>query len=269
MSGHQGFDYEVNAFKALQPFGISAGTGAAGASSDRPDLEIKLSKDKETKKQGCELKISPTAAGSLVMKYYNGKWDYGDYKGDPEKELLRALGQKYKLLTIMNTKNGGGMKWGGKVPHLQNDAAGKKIVVGAKDKKAAYDRDLKQYGGQNEVHITIPAKAICEYYNTKHCSYINVGTHGFYILNKQDPLGLNKNLNPKIPDFANSAAARIRIRCQYKGGGDYQFVMTMEFSKVTKSPFNLAPVSSSSNVTINKGMWKTAENQMLFEAFKR
>ena len=271
MAAQKGFEYEANAFKVLKEYGISAGSGSAGASSDRPDLEIKLSKDPESKKEGCELKISPTAAGSLVMKYNEGKWSFGEYKGDPEKELLYELGKKYKLLENMNRSGSAGANWRGKVPYLQNDKSGKKIIVGVKDKRAAYEKDIKQFGGQNEVHISIPASAICDYYITKHCSYINVGTHGFYTLNGEDPLKLKKKITSgsSIPDFGQSASARIRVRCQYKGGGDYQFVMTLEFSKVTKSPYNIAPTPSSSSVSIDMNKLKSSSNVPLLEAFRK
>jgi hypothetical protein len=271
MAAQKGFIYETNAYKALKSYGISAGTGAAGASSDRPDLEIKLSKDPDNKSEGCELKISPTAAGSLVMKYTDGKWGFGEYSDDPEKKLLYELGKKYKLLENMNRSGSAGSNWRGKVPHLQNDNRGKKILVGAKDKRVAYEKDIKQFGGQNEVHIDIPASAICDYYNTKYCSYINVGTHGFYTLNGKDPLKLNIKITrgSSIPDFGQSASARIRVRCQYKGGGDYQFVMTLEFSNVSKSPYNLAPTSTATSVNIDKKKLESAENIPLLEAFRK
>ena len=54
-----------------------------------------------------------------------------------------------------------------------------------------------------------------------------------------------------IPDFNRSADCMIRVRCQYKGGGDYQFVMTLQFSKVTKSPYNIAPLKKGSSSTID------------------
>ena len=49
MSKRRGFDYEVNAYKALQEYDISFGASPAGAASDRPDLEIK--KDKNIQRQ--------------------------------------------------------------------------------------------------------------------------------------------------------------------------------------------------------------------------
>lgn len=247
----KGFEYEENAYKALQEHKISTG-GTAGASSDKPDLTI--TKNKKT--TGVELKISPTAAGSLVMKYVNGKWDYGEYEGHVEKEFLRAIGEKANLLREMNTRGEAGKNWRGKVPCLQNLADGSKKIVGAKDGEDAYKKDIKKFGADNEVHIEIPASVICEYYSKKKCSYINIGSHGLFTLNGKDDLGLNKVLKknglPEIPNFAKSADAMIRVRCQAKGGGTYQFVMTLQFSKVKKSPYNLAPLKSGSSSDIDK-----------------
>ena len=78
MSKRRGFDYEVNAYRALKEYDISFGASPAGAASDRPDLEIKKGK-KNLKTTGVELKLSPTAAGSLVLKYYGGKWSVDDH----------------------------------------------------------------------------------------------------------------------------------------------------------------------------------------------
>lgn len=248
----EGFAYEANAYGALQEYKISTG-GIAGASHDKPDLTVKRGK----KTSGVELKISPTAAGSLVLKFHNGKWDYGEYKNDIEKKFIRDMAEKKNLMKEMNTSGAAGTNWRGKIPHLQNDASGKKVLVPTKiDKQKAYRADLKKFGADNEVHIDIPAKMICDYYIAKKCSYFNVGSHGFYTLNGKDELGLNatlkKNKLPEIPDFAQNAKAKIRVRCQYKGGGDYQFVVTMQFSGVTKSPYNIAPLSKGSKSNIDK-----------------
>lgn len=247
----EGFLYEQKAYAALEKYNISTG-GTAGASHDKPDLTIQ----KKGKKTGCELKNSPTAAGSLVMKYYKGKWSFGEYKGDPEKEFMYALASKVNLLKEMNTSGSKGAKWRGKKPALQNDASGKKIFApGFSNKKKAYEYDIKQFGGDNEVHIDVGGKAVSDYYNKKKCYYINIGTHGFFLLNDSDPLGLNSKLTnsgySKIPNFSNSASCKIRVRCQYKGGGDYQFVMTLQFYSVDKSPYNIAPLKAGSKSDID------------------
>lgn len=249
----KGFEYEENAYNALQKYDISTG-GVAKALHDKPDLTIK----RKNKTTGVELKNSPTAAGSLVMKYYEGKWDYGDYEGAIEKKFLHDMAEEKNLLTEMNIRGIAGSRWRGKIPHLQNDDRGKKIIVPPKlDKRKAYEQDIKKFGGQNEVHIAISAKMICDYYIAKKCSYINVGTHGFFTLNGKDSLELNeilfKNKLKEIPDFAEAATSMIRVRCQPKrsGGGDYQFAMTMQFSILVRSPYNIAPLMKGSTSSID------------------
>ena len=79
-----------------------------------------------------------------------------------------------------------------------------------------------------------------EYYNKKDTYYVNVGTHGFYLMGTSNPLKLKD-----VPRFGNSAKAIYRIRVQYKGSDNYQFTFEMQFSipAVKKSPFNIAPVN--------------------------
>lgn len=248
----EGFLYEEHAYKALEKYGISTG-GTAGASHDKPDLTIQ---NASKKKIGCELKNSPTAAGSLVLKYVNGKWAFGDTDGEVEKEFLKSLGESAKLLQKMTTQ------WKGKIPMLQNDASGKKkLRIGSwsdiKDKERAYNHDIAMFGAENEVHIDVGAKAVCDYYLKKKCSYINVGTHGFFTLNGTDTLGLNTKLkklkHQEIPNFANSATCKIRVRVQLKSSSkkDYQFVMTLQFGGVKKSPYNIAPLRAGSKSDID------------------
>lgn len=268
----EGFLYEENAYAALQKYDISTG-GTAGASHDKPDLTIQAKGKKPT---GCELKNSPTAAGSLVMKYYNGKWDFGDYAGEVEKEMLVAIAKKANLLREMNTSGTAGTEWRKSEPILQNDRAGKKkLLVGdiskLKDRQRAYKKDISNFGGKKEIHIDVGSKAVCDYYITKKCSYINVGTHGFFTLNGQDDLGLNKKLKElgleEIPDFAVNSKTIIRMRCQLKSTSQtqYQFSLTLQFSGVKKSPYNIAPLKAGTKSTIDVAKLK---KDSLLLAFK-
>jgi len=247
-----GFAYEEKAYAALNVYGISTG-GTAGASADKPDLTIK---NRAGVSSGCELKNSPTSAGSLVMKYFEGKWGFGNIKDDPEKAFMVALADSANLLREMNTSGAAGKNWRGKVPVLQNNAAGGRILTsGFTDKRKAYKRDLELFGSANEVHLEVGGKAVSDYYNTKKCHYINVGTHGFYLLGPKDPLKLNAALKKQgqaaVPDFATHANCKIRVRCQYKGSGDYQFAMTLEFYGVKRSPHNIAPLKAGSKSDID------------------
>jgi hypothetical protein len=268
----EGFLYEENAYDALHVYGISTG-GTAGASHDKPDLTIQ---GKGKKTTGCELKNSPTAAGSLVMKYYNGKWDFGDYAGEPEKEMLVAIAKGVNLLREMNTSGPAGIEWRKSEPILQNDITGKKkLLIGditkLKDRQKAYAVDISNFGGKKEVHIDVGSKAVCDYYITKKCSYINVGTHGFFTLNGQDDLGLNAKLDslglPLIPDFASNSKTIIRIRCQTKSKSQaqYQFSLTLQFSAVKKSPYNIAPIKTGTKSTIDKNKLKSDSILLAFK----
>ena len=102
MATQQGFEYEKNAYKALRtPIihkDISTGE-PAGASHDKPDLTIKV--DKST--SGVELKNQPTAAGSLVLQFTNGKWNFGPTDGNIEKEFLKNVGTKAGVLKTLNS----------------------------------------------------------------------------------------------------------------------------------------------------------------------
>jgi hypothetical protein len=275
-SNQRGFIYERNAYTSLKKYGIVTGSAPAGAVNTIPDIEIQRGKTKT----GCELKLAPTAAGSLVMKYMNGEWSFGETDGDPEKELLKFVGEKYNLLR--NHMNNKSTRWGKSTPILQNDPSNpKNKIVGKQkfsqypvpEKKAFYDSDIRKYGGQNEVKLIVPATFICDYYIAKGCSYLNVGTHGLYTLNNRDDLGLNKQLakakKQLIPDFAISVTAEIRVRCQLKSmsKADYQFVMTLQFKGVRASQYNLAPTMSKDNVAINTKVLTNKENMPLIEAF--
>ena len=259
MIDQRGFEYERNSVRVLSKLNIAT-PDIAGARHDMPDITLK---DRLGKKGGCELKITPTAAGSLVLKYYKGKgWAFGETENNEEKIFLQKLGEKNKVIQFLNSN------W--KNPALINDpVSGKKIFFGETKptdglRREAYARDLKKFGNK---YINVSGNEIASYYNSKNTYYMNVGTHGFYLLNK-DPLNINTKLTkqatvPEVPQFGPNVKSDIRLRVQYKGGGDYQFVMTMDFKGVTKSPYNVAPLPSKASVDVNvkmlKGGWSAAQ----------
>jgi hypothetical protein len=270
-TAQEGYLYEENAYDALQKYKISIG-GTAGASHNKPDLTIQA----RGKKTGCELKNSPTAAGSLVMKYYKDEWSYGDYRGETEKELLVSVADKVHLIKEMNTSGPHGEAWRKSVPVLQNDSRGGKLlsvgdIKNMKDRQMAYATDIANFGGQNELHIDVGSKAVCDYYISKNCSYIDVGTHGFFTLNGKDELGLNKKLKelglPPIPDFGRNSHTIIRMRCHMKNpsSAQYQWSLTLQFSNVKKSPYNIAPIKKGTKSTIDVDALK---NDPILLAFK-
>ena len=229
----QGFTYEVNAAKALKPYDIvPKGFTPAGAGSDIPDLMIKLP-GPGNPPVGCELKISAASAGSLVMKWSaKDGWSIGDPNTkDDEKLFIQDLAKEVGLLKLIKGK------WKS-VPYKYMDAKQKLLPqndLQGMDKREIYKSELNKFP---EIKGTIAATKIEEYYNKKKTYYANVGTAGFYLMGKKNPLGFKK-----VPSFGEKAKAQYRARVQAKGGGNYQFTFEMGFSipRSSYSPYNIAP----------------------------
>jgi hypothetical protein len=240
MAAQQGFEYEKNAAKFLKPMGlVPIGFIPAGAGHDQPDLMLEYKK----KKAGCELKISAASAGSLVLKYdikdKKNPWKFGDVsEDDSEKMFIVNLAKDLKLFDIIKKQ------WK-EVPFKREKDPLWEATAGKMTKRKQYERDLKTFP---DIKSEIPASKIEAYYNKKDTYYVNVGTHGFYLMGTSNPLGL-KN----VPRFGQSARASYRARVQYKGNDNYQFTFEMQFSipSAQKSEFNIAPVNGKT-VTINK-----------------
>ena len=255
----QGFVYEENATKFLKPLGLSDGI-TAGASHTRPDLMLTV----RGKEAGCELKISPTAGGSLVIKAYaNSKphWRFGDIEHDEtEKQFLADLAKSSGTLDEINKR------WETPIYNVSDRTPAWEREMLKIPLRKRYDQDLKTCP---DIKLVLPADAMTKYYNLKHTYYINVGTHGFYLLGNKDPLGLNDRLKaagkPLIPRFEDKCKITARVRCQSKGvtkadaqekskgaigAQGYQFTFTIEFAlpKGT-SDYNIAPINGT-NVNI-------------------
>ena len=261
MAAQQGFEYEKNAINFLKPFGLSDGK-FAGASHDRPDIMLTVRK----KEAGCELKISPTAGGSLVIKAYANStphWRFGDIDYDEtEKKFLAELAKSSGVLTEINRK------WQTPIYNIADRTPQWEKQMLKIPLNERYSTDLKTCP---DIREPLSADAMTKYYNLKKTYYINVGTHGFYLLGNLDPLGLNERLKkagmPIVPRFEDNCKITARVRCQSKGitkadadekskrrigAQGYQFTFTIEFSLPRNStPYNIAPINGS-NVTILK-----------------
>jgi hypothetical protein len=237
-AAQQGFVYEKNAAEVLKKFGIvPSNFTPAGAGSDIPDLMIQ----KNGVQKGCELKITAASAGSIVMKYAqeSGKWSIGnpDEKND-EKIFVMELAKEVGILETIKKV------WNQKPYKFTNDEKLKKEIEGL-GKREIYSAEKDRFPEQNGE---ISATKIEDYYSMKKTYYINVGTHGFYLLGSTNPLKLKG-----IPRFGTAAKAKYRARVQAKGGGNYQFTFEMQFSiaKAMKSDYNIAPIIGKNNVKIN------------------
>ena len=235
MAAQQGFQYEINAANILKPMGLVPKTfRPAGAGSDQPDLMLEHKKIKA----GCELKITAASAGSLVLKYdikdKRSPWKFGDIsEDDTEKIFIKNLADEIDLFSIIQKE------WK-EIPFKRDKDDLWKATAGKLSKKEQYERDRDTF---QDIRGEIPAARIEQYYNKKDTYYVNVGTHGFYLMGKKNPLKLKD-----VPTFASAAKATYRARVQYKGSDNYQFTFEMQFSipSSKKSPYNIAPVDGKS-----------------------
>jgi hypothetical protein len=259
MAAQQGFEYEKNAINFLKKFNLSDGK-FAGASHDRPDIMLTA----HGKEAGCELKISPTAGGSLVIKAYANStphWRFGDIEHDEtEKQFLADLAKSSGTLAEINKR------WETPIFNIADRSPDWERQMLKIPLRQRYDSDLKTCP---DIKLTLPSDAMTRYYNLKKTYYINVGTHGFYLLGNMDPLGLNDRMKkaglPLIPKFEDKCKITARVRCQSKGvskadaeeksrgrigGQGYQFTFTIEFGlPKNTTPYNICPINGSS-VTI-------------------
>lgn len=253
MAGQKGFEYEKNVAAVLKKLDITPKNfQPAGAGHDQPDLMIKLPGTKDSEAEGCELKIMAASAGSLVMKYDpKSGWGFNDLKADEdEKKFIRdiayevgivdSIQKQWKDMPAKRDRNKQDAEW--------------KAFFGSKTNKELYERDKKLF---RDIKGEIPAVKIEQYYNKKKTYYVNVGTHGFYLLGKKNPLKLSG-----VPLFSQKAKAIYRARVQPKGGSAYQFTFEMQFSisAGNKSPFNIGPCMGKNSVTI-------LENQLALGCF--
>lgn len=233
MAAQQGFQYEVNAANILKPMGfVPKDFVPAGAGHNQPDLMLQY----KNQKAGCELKITAASAGSLVLKYdaknKKNPWGFGKIdESDDEKIFIRDLAEKQDLFSLIKRQ------WK-EIPYKRDKDLLWEATAGKLHAKKRYERDRDTF---KDIRGAIPATKIEEYYNKKVTYYVNVGTHGFYLLGTKNPLKLRG-----VPTFGNSATATYRARVQYKGSDNYQFTFEMQFSVKTKSPFNIAPVDGKS-----------------------
>lgn len=256
MAAQQGFVYEENATRFLKKFNLSDGI-TAGASHTRPDLMLTV----RGKEAGCELKISPTAGGSLVIKAYANKtphWQFGEIDHDEtEKNFLKDLAIQSGALKEIN------LKWSQPVFNVADRSREWERQMLKIPLRERYDIDLKTCP---DIRIPIKSDAMSKYYNLKNTYYINVGTHGFYLLGNKDPLGINERMRlikqPLVPKFEDVCKITARVRCQSKGitkadaqekskrmigSQGYQFTFTIEFSlPKDKTRYNIAPISGTS-----------------------
>ena len=244
----EGFLYEENCAKALQKLNwVKPNYVPAGASSDRPDLDIYI----KNKEYGVELKKDLASAGSLVIHHLgNKKYALGDTGGNKEKEFLAGIAKKAGVLKAIN------QKWK-KEPFIQKDRSSKWEARVRKSGKSLRERYQFDLDNCRDIFFPLPNSTMSKYYNLKNTHYLNVATHGFYLLGRKDPAGLSKH--SKVPLWDSNHIAVLRVRIQSKGltkaeqsekqkgwpssgAQGYQITMEIQFKSVKKSVYNIGPI---------------------------
>ena len=262
MAKQEGFLYEENVAKALKKLGwVRPSYKPAKAASDRPDLEFLF----EGKTYGCELKKDLASAGSLVIHHLGKKkYEFGDVKGDKEKEFLKELGLRNNLFSAMQKK------WRTE-PFIQRDRGKewvKRVNNSGLSLEERYNHDLRVCP---DIYFQLPRTAIGNYYNLKDTHYINVAPYGFYLLGPLDPARLNADKFgvEAVPKWEQNHTSLLRVRIQPKtlpqsiqqekkvgyikegAGQGYQITMEIVFQSVKRSRFNIGPTIGKS-ATINE-----------------
>jgi len=233
MAVQQGFMYENNAVKFLKKKKlVESSFVPASAKSDVPDLVVQSNGTAVN----VELKISAASGGSLALKYdlSDKKWSFGDISPEDEEKLFLA-----NLATEVGALREINKQW--KLMPLKTNPPRPSV-------KPNYDVDKKKF---REIRKSIPATNMEDYYNKKKTYYLNIGSHGFFLMGGTDPNKLNARLKKAgmkpIPRFGTSATLDYRVRVQPKstGGKTYQFTFELSFRIPvnSKSPYNIAPLS--------------------------
>lgn len=253
----EGYLYEDNTTRFLKKKKMMESTFMpAGANYSRPDIEIYCN----GKNYGVELKKRVTTAGQVALKYSNATntFNYSQNLPTDEKLYLINLAEQSNILNLIRNK------WRKPLWASEDrDYKWKKRWedAGQPDLEERHRQDIENCP---EFYVDVPSTSISGYYKAKDTHYLQLGTHGFYLLGRNDPAGLNVGQNPSIPLWENSHTCRIRVRIKTN---DIKSAMQREKNRkdptispgytpsieltmkgIQKSFYNIAPVTANSAV---------------------
>ncbi len=240
-SAQRGYNYELNVVQYLKKFGFVPSNFVPAASENRPDIQIK----NKNGTAGCELKISTNVGGGSVNFIHDrGKWKFDTKSKLPEQQFLIKVAKKAGFFELLE-KN-----WT-ELP-LKRTPVTKELAAlhGSMTREQIYRTDLANF---TSFSFKVDPRVLEKYYIEKKAHYINIGTHGLYLLGTADPLGMNKSLAARrmkrIPRFASVANMTMQVQVKNKGAGKWhQFMIESRFTipLTSKSPYNLGATTGSS-----------------------
>jgi hypothetical protein len=247
-SARRGHDYEINVVRYLKKYNFVPAGFMPAASENRPDIKIQNSRGQG----GCELKISTKVGGGSVNFIHDrGKWKFETKYKLPEQQFLIKVAKKAGFFDLLQ------QNW--KELPLKRTPNTKELeaLTGSMTKEQIYRVDLANF---TSFSFKVDPRVLEKYYVEKKAQYINVGTHGLYVLGTSDPLGMNKSLvarrMKKVPRFASVANMTMQVQVKNKGVGKWhQFMIEGRFTipLSAKSPYNLGATNgNTSSIVIDQ-----------------
>ena len=244
-SARRGFEYEQNVVKYLKKYKFVPANFTPAASENRPDIRIQNSRGEG----GCELKISTrVGGGSVNFVHHKGKWMFDTKSKLPEQQFLIKVAKRAGFFDMLEKK------WPGEPLKRTPDTKELDALIGDMTREQIYRADLAQFPS---FQFPVDARVLEKYHLEKKAQYINIGTHGLYMLGTADPLQMNKSLvarrQKKVPRFADCANMVFVVQVKNKGVGKWhQFMIEGRFNIPVskKSPYNLGATDGTSATII-------------------
>jgi len=233
-AARRGFQYEMNVVNYLKKHKFVPKGFTPAASENRPDIAIQNTRGSG----GCELKISTKVGGGSVNFIHDkGKWKFETKTKLPEQQFLIRVAKKAGFFEYLEDM------WKGEP--LKRTPVTKELetLYGKMTRDQIYRLDLEKF---RSFSFKVDPRVLEKYYVEKQAQYINIGTHGLFLLGNSDPLEMNKSLvarrMKKVPRFADVANMVMQVQVKNKGAGKWhQFMMEGRFTipVAKKSPYNL------------------------------
>jgi hypothetical protein len=217
MSDNQGILYEKKINKILSEAKVQkAGFVPAGSDSNAPDALLTLGKKDYKVEVKLDLKVD-FGQGSLDYDLAKNKWKLGGANTESAEQMREFL-ESIGVPKIVNKK------WG-------PAGAPRKFSVPLKQFQP---KDVKHdYANFTDEFVSVPSKAVADYYASKETYYIQIGGYGLYYMGS-DPANLS------VPEFAPTLRLRIRLK---RGGStpiyNYRFTTALQATQLQKSQYTL------------------------------
>lgn len=229
--------YEKNAVEALKKLDFVPKNFQLTANKQPKKADITITTGGTTT-AGCDLIVTDSTPHVVTLRYNPNalKWEFADRQRSlttelaTESNLLRTIRSNWKSTPLKIEK-----------PYLTE---GMSSILASLPKRTLYETDLKNFP---TISGELSGIEIEKYYQSKKCHYINVGTHGFYLIGSANPLKFKG-----VPRFSSVASVKWSARVQPEGNDNYHFAFEMVMRIRSKSPFNAAPCTKNNALIVTR-----------------